>query len=78
MPQKRIMLGWKMYRHWEAWVWLFVVILFALACSVIGAASGHNQFGAVVGGLIGGSVFGKVKRYIAERYYRDVLFKSSL
>ena len=77
MPQQRIRLGWNMYRHWEVWIWLFVVILVALVCSVIGAASGHTQFGAVVGGFIGGSVFGKVKRYITQRYYQDVLFKSS-
>ena len=69
MPQTRAKLGWNIYRHWEIWVALLAIVMFALICSVIGAAYDHRVISLVLGLLIVSSVLHRVRGYIAQRYY---------
>jgi len=56
---------------------MLAAMLVALVCSVVGASSGHNVLGWIVGGSIAGIILGTVKHHVAQRYFqKNVLSKN--
>ncbi|HYA59401.1 MAG TPA: hypothetical protein VED85_03490 [Burkholderiaceae bacterium] len=63
----------RIWTHWQAWAGLLVLALCAGVGKRLGAFFDHQIVGAMIGGGIGGFVFGQVSVYVARLHYKNVL-----
>lgn len=61
------------WRHWQTWAGLLACAVFAGLGSLLGTFAIQSVVGAMIGGGVGGFVFGQTTVYIARLHYKNVL-----
>jgi hypothetical protein len=61
------------WRHWQTWAGLFACAICAGVGGGLGAFSAHPIVGAIIGGGVGGFVFGQATVLVARSHYKAVL-----
>ncbi|NVI09372.1 hypothetical protein FSB64_38110 [Paraburkholderia sp. JPY454] len=58
------------WRHWETWAGLLGCAICAGLGSGLGALADHTVVGALIGGGVGGFVFGQATVHVARSHYK--------
>ena len=61
------------WRHWQTWAGLFACAICAGLGAGFGTLGDHSVIGAMIGGGVGGFVFGQATVHVARLHYKSVL-----
>lgn len=63
----------RIWRHWQTWAGLLACAMCAAVGEGLGAFSAQPIVGGVIGGGVGGFVFGQTTVRVVRSHYRNVL-----
>lgn len=61
------------WRHWQTWAGLLACAICAGLGALLGAFANQSVVGAMIGGGIGGFVFGQATVHVARLHYKNIL-----